>query len=165
MTADLFSVWPEVRKTNLWFWLPLTEPEYSLGGLMLKLKEAPILWPPDVSSWLIGKDHDAGKDWGQEKEGVAEDEMVGWHHWLSGHESEQSPGDSKEQGSLVHCSPWGHKELDTTEWLNSNKWASFIPVPVGQDLSAVGRPQSLTFPYHAISSLSPEAGKLKYKTK
>ena len=63
-------------------------PEYSLEGLMLKLK-LPILWPPNAKNWLIGKDPDAGKDWGQEKKGTKEDEMVGWHHWLKGHEFEK----------------------------------------------------------------------------
>ena len=69
--------------------------------------EAPILWPLDVKSWLIGKDPDAGKDWGQEGKGMTEDEMVGWHHWLNGHEFEQTPGDGRGQRSLVCCSPWG----------------------------------------------------------
>ena len=80
--------------------------------------EAPILWPPDVKSWLIRKDPDAGKDWRQEEKGMTEDEMVGWHHWFNGHESEQAPGDCEEQGSLLCCSPLGRKELDTTERLN-----------------------------------------------
>ena len=75
--------------------------------------EAPILWPPDTKSWLTGKDPDAGKDWRQEK-GATKDETVGWHHWLNGHEFEQTLGDSEGQGSLVCCSPWGHKELDMT---------------------------------------------------
>ena len=70
--------------------------------------EALILWPPDVKSWLIGKDPEAGKDWGQEEKGTTEDEIVGWHHWLNGHEFEQTLGDSKGQRSLVCCSPWGH---------------------------------------------------------
>ena len=74
--------------------------------------EAPILWPPDAKSWLIKKDTDAGKDWGQEK-GVTEDEMVGWHHWLNGHEFEQTLADGG-QRSLVYCSPRGHKESDMT---------------------------------------------------
>ena len=73
----------------------------------------PILWPPDVKSQLTGKDPDAGKDWGQEEKGMTQDEMVGWHHQLNGHKSEQTPGDSKGQGSLVCCSSWGHKEMDT----------------------------------------------------
>ena len=76
--------------------------------------EAPILWPPDVKSWLIGKDPDAGKDWGQEEKGATEDDMVGWHHQLDGHAFEQTPWDSEGQGSLACCSPWGGKELDTT---------------------------------------------------
>ena len=83
--------------------------------------EALILWPPDAKSWLIGKDPDAGKDWGQEEKGATEDEMVAWHHCLNGHEFEQTPGDGEGQGSLASCSPWGHKGSDTTEQLN-NKW-------------------------------------------
>ena len=67
------------------------------------------IWPPEAKNWLIGKDPDTGKDWGQEEKGVTEDEMVGWHHWFNGHESEQTTVDSKEQGSLVCCSPLGHK--------------------------------------------------------
>ena len=71
--------------------------------------ETLILWPPDVKNWLIGKDLDAGKDWRQEEKGMTEDEMVEWHHWLNGHEFEQTPGDSEGQGSLACCSPWGIK--------------------------------------------------------
>ena len=76
--------------------------------------EAPILWPPDGKSHLIGKDPDPGKHWGQEEKKATEDEMVGWHHQLNGPESEQTPGDSERQASLVCYSPWGHKESDTT---------------------------------------------------
>ena len=72
------------------------------------------------SSWLIGKDPDAGKDWGQEEKGATEDEMVGYPHWRNGCEFEQTPGDSEGQKSLVCCSPWGHKELDTTSQLKNN---------------------------------------------
>ena len=78
------------------------------------------LWPPDAKSQLIRKDPDAGKDWRQEEKGTTEDEMVGWHHWLNGHEFEQALGDGEGQGSLVCCSPWCHKELDTTGWLNNH---------------------------------------------
>ena len=79
--------------------------------------EAPILWPPDVKSQLIGKDPDAGKDWGQEEKETTEGEMVGWHHWLNGHEFEQTSGDDEGWESLVCCSPWGCKELDITgDW-------------------------------------------------
>ena len=80
--------------------------------------EAPILWPPEAKNWLIGKDPDAGKNWRQEVKGMAEDEMVGWHHWLDGQEFEQAPGNGDGQGSLECCSPWGHKKLDMTEGLN-----------------------------------------------
>ena len=80
--------------------------------------ETLILWPPEVKNWLIGKDPDAGKDWRQEEKGTIEDEMVGWHHWLNGRESEQTPGVGDGQGSLGAGSPWGPKELDMTERLN-----------------------------------------------
>ena len=82
--------------------------------------EAPILWSSDAKSWLLGKEPDAGKDWRQEDKGMTEDEMVGWHHWVNGQESEQILGVGDCQGSLVCCSPWGHKELNMTEWLNNN---------------------------------------------
>ena len=80
--------------------------------------ETPILWLP--KSWLIRKCSDAGKDWRQKEKGMTEDEMVGWHHWLNGHEFVQAPGDGGGQGSLVCCSPWSHKELDMIERLISN---------------------------------------------
>ena len=80
--------------------------------------ETPILWPPDAKTWLIWKDPDAGKDWGQ---GMAEDEMVGWHHPLNGHGFGWTPGVGDGQGGLVCCGSGGHKESDTTEWLN---WTS-----------------------------------------
>ena len=81
--------------------------------------EVPIFWPLDVKSWLTGEDSDTGKDWRKEK-GVAEDEMVGWHHWLNGHKSEQTLGDSEGQGSLACCTLWGRKESDMTEGWNNN---------------------------------------------
>ena len=87
-----------------------------IGRTDAKAKTA-ILWPPDVKSWLIWKDPDAGKDWRQEK-GMTE-EMIGWHQWLDGHEFEQTLGDGDGQGGLACCSPWGHKESDKTEWLNN----------------------------------------------
>ena len=80
--------------------------------------EALVLWLPDVKSWLIRKDPDTGKDWRQEEKGMTEDEMVGWHHQLNGHEFDQAPGVGDGQGSLACCSPWGLEELDTTERLN-----------------------------------------------
>ena len=87
-----------------------------------------ILWSSDVKSWLTGKDPDAGKDWRQEEKGTTEGELVARHHWLDGHEFEQTPGDSEGQGSLTCCNPWSGKELDTTEWLTflkqlqANSW-------------------------------------------
>ena len=77
-------------------------------------QEAPILWPPDAKSRLIGKDPDVGKDRGQEEKGEAEDEMAGWHHGLNGHDFEQTLADSEGQGSLACCSPLGCKESDVT---------------------------------------------------
>ena len=71
--------------------------------------EALIFWPPDAKKWLIGKDSDAGRDWGQEEKGTTEDEMAGWHHWLDGHEFEQAPGVGDGQGGLACCSPWVSK--------------------------------------------------------
>ena len=80
--------------------------------------ETPVLWPPHAKSWLLGKDSDAGRDWGQEEKGTTEDEMAGCHHWLNGREPEWTPGVSDGQGGLACCDSWGRKELDTTEWLN-----------------------------------------------
>ena len=80
--------------------------------------EIPVLWPPDVKNWLIGKDPDSGKDWRQEERGTTEDEMVGWNHQLDGHVIEQAVGVGDGQGGLAWCSPWGRKESDMTELLN-----------------------------------------------
>ena len=80
--------------------------------------EIPILGPPDANNWLIRKDLDAGENWRQEEKGTTEDEMVGWHHQLDGYEFEHASGVGDTQGCLVCYSPWGHKELDLTEWLN-----------------------------------------------
>ena len=80
--------------------------------------ETPVLWPPHVKGWLIGKDSDAGRDWGQEEKGTTEDEMAGWYHWLDGRESEWTPGVGDGQGGLACCDSWGCKQSDTTERLN-----------------------------------------------
>ena len=80
--------------------------------------EAPILCPPDAKSWLIWKDPDSGEDWGQEEKETTEDELVGWHHWLSGHGFGWTPGVGDGQGGLASCGSWGQKESDTTERLN-----------------------------------------------
>ena len=81
--------------------------------------EAPILWPPNVKSWLIRKDPDAGKDWRQEEKQMTEDAMVGWHHWLNGHEFEQAPGVDEGQCSLM-CAVHGIAESNMTERLNNS---------------------------------------------
>ena len=88
--------------------------------------KTPILWPPGVKNWFIGKDLDAGKDWRQEQKGMTEDDMVGWHHQLNGHEFEQALGVGDGQRSLACCSPWGHKELDTNERLNWTELTHYI---------------------------------------
>ena len=90
--------------------------------------ETPVLWPPHVKSWLIGKDPDARRDWGQEEKGTAEDEMAGWNHWLNGRESEWTPGVGDGQGDLACCNSWGRKESDTTEWLNWTEHAKKLIV-------------------------------------
>ena len=87
--------------------------------------EATILWSPNANWWLIGKDLDARKDWGQEEKGATEDDIVGWHHWLNGHEFEQTQGDREGQGGLVCCSPWACKELDTNERVNNSRCYSW----------------------------------------
>ena len=93
-----------------------------IGGTDAKA-ETPILWPPHAKSWLIGKDPDAGRDWGQEK-GTTENEMAGWHHWLNGHQFEWPLGIGYGQGGLVCCDSWGRKESDMTEtelnWIITN---------------------------------------------
>ena len=94
--------------------------------------EIPIRWPPHVKNWLIGKDSDAGRDWGQEEEGTTEDEMAGWHHWLNGHESEWTPGVGDGQGGLACCDSWRHKELDMTERLN---WTEQTEIRVNIEVS------------------------------
>ena len=83
--------------------------------------ETPILWPPHVKSWLIGKDSEAGRDWGQEEKGTTEDEMAEWHHWLDGHEFEWTSGVGDGQGGLACCDSWGRKESDMTERLNGTE--------------------------------------------
>ena len=85
--------------------------------------ETLILWPPDVKSWLTGKDPDSGKDCRQEEKGEKEDEMVGCHHRLNGRGFGWTPGVGDGQGGLAFCSSWGHKESDTTEWLNWLNWS------------------------------------------
>ena len=101
--------------TKSWTWL--SDQPWDFFGRNDTKAETPVLWPPHAKSWLIGKDFDAGRDWGQEK-GTTEDEMAGWHHCLYGRESEWTPGVGDGQGGLACCNSWGHKESDTTERLN-----------------------------------------------
>ena len=106
-------------------WIKLASPKGNQPWIFIGRTdaeaEAPVLWPPDGKSQLIGKDLDAGKDGGQEEKRTTEDEMVGWNHWLNGHEFEQTLGDSEGQGSLACWSPQGCKESDMTYRMNSNK--------------------------------------------
>ena len=99
------------KGNQLWIFIGRTDAE----------AKAPKFLPHDAKNWVIGKDPNAGKDWGQEEKGATEDEMVGWLHRLNGHESEQTPGVSDGQGNLACRSPWGCKELDMTWRLNNNK--------------------------------------------
>ena len=123
---------------ELWYWRRLLSPldckeiqpvspkgdqSWIFIGRTDAEAETPILWPPDVKNWLNGKDPDAGKDWRQEEKGTTEDEMVGWHHQLNGHEFEQALEVGDGQGSLMSAVHGGHKELDTTEQLN---WTNLL---------------------------------------
>ena len=99
-------------------WPTLRDQHWDFFGMNDAKAETPVFWPPHAKCWLIGKDSDAGRDWGQEEKGTIEDEMAGWHHWLDGRESEWTAGVGAGQGGLACCDSWGHKELDTTERLN-----------------------------------------------
>ena len=123
---------------NWWFWTVVLEktlespldckeiqPVHSRGyqpwdffGRNDAKAETPVFWPPHEMSWLIEKDSDAGRDWGQEEKGMTEDEMAGWHYWLDGRESEWTPGVGDGQVGLAWCDSWGRKESDTTEQVN-----------------------------------------------
>ena len=113
---DSKEIQPVHPKGNLfWIFIGRTDAE----------AETPILWPLHVKNWLIGKDPDAGKDWRQEEKGTTEDEMVGWHHWLNGHEFEQAPGFCDGQGSLACCSPCGSQRI-RNDWVNKlTDWLKF----------------------------------------
>ena len=123
---------------NWWFWTVVLEKTrespldckavqskgdkpWVFFGRNVAKAETPVNLPPHAKSWLIGKDPDAGRDWGQEEKGTTEDEMAGWHHWLDRCESEWTPGVGDGQGGLACCGSWGHKESDTTEQLNWNE--------------------------------------------
>ena len=111
---DYKEIQPVHPRDQSWVFIGRTDAE----------SEAPILWSSDAKSSLIGKDPDAGKDWGQGEKGETEDEMVGWHHW---HEFDQTLTDSEGRGNLACCSPWGHKEPDMTEQLNNNETKDLHP--------------------------------------
>ena len=140
---EIQSVHPKGNQS--WIFIGRTDAEY----------EAPTLWPLNVKDWLIRKDSDAGKDWRQEENGTTEGEMVGWHHWLDGHEFEQALGVGDGQGSLACCSPWGHKESDMTERLKNNKahqcatsWTKpFFSVPSAHIMSITYKPSFLSAAY------------------
>ena len=135
----------ECRKIDafeLWYWRRLLSPfdskeiqpvhpkgdqSWVFIGRTDVEAEAPILWPPDMKSWLIGKDTDDGKDWGQEEKGTTEDEMIGWHHWLNGHEFGWTPGvGDGRQGGLVCCGSWGHRV--GYDWVTELNWARLITI-------------------------------------
>ena len=119
-----FSQWIDsftiIKQFSLSLWLEayIGDQSWVFFGRTDAKAETPILWPPHVKSWLIGKDCDAGRDWRQEEKVMTEDDMAGWHHPLGGHEFEWTPGVSDGQGGLVCCDSWGHKESDMTEQLN-----------------------------------------------
>ena len=97
---------------------PKRNPSWIFIGRPDAESETPIFWPPDTKNWLTAKDPDIAKNWRQDEKGMTEDEMVGWHHWLTAHESEETLGVGDGQGGLACCSPWGCKESNTTEQLN-----------------------------------------------
>ena len=111
---DCREIQPVYSKGNQsWIFIGRTDAE----------AESPKLWSRDAKNWLIGKDIDARKDWRQEEKGMTEDDMVGWHYRLDGHEFEWALGVDDGWGSMVYCNPWGQKESDTTERLN---WIEYI---------------------------------------
>ena len=122
---DAFGLWCSRRLLRVFLDCKEIQPVHPTGnqswifiGSTHAKAQTPILRPTHGKSWLIGKDPDARRDWGQEEKGTTEDEMAGWHHQLNGHEFEWTPGVGDGQGGLACCNSWDHKELDTTEWLN-----------------------------------------------
>ena len=108
--------------------------------------ETPILWPPDVKNWLIGKDPDTGGNRWQKEKGMTDVDMAGWHHRLDGHEFGWTLGVGDEQGGLVCYDSWDHKESDTTEWLNWTElnWTRFVSAQVNRLQHAVPVQQGYT---------------------
>ena len=126
---DAFELWCWRRLLRVpWTARRSIQPVHSKGdqswvffGRTDAKAETPVLWPLHVKSWLIGKDSDARRDWGQEEKGTTEDEMAGWHHRLNGHEFGWTLGVGDGQVGLACCNSWGCKESDTTEWVNSTE--------------------------------------------
>ena len=129
---DAFELW--YRKRLL---IQPVHPKGNQSWIFIRRTDAeagtPILWPPDANNWLIWKDPVAGKDRRCEEKGTTKDKMVGWHHRLNGHDFEKTLGVGDGQGGLACCSPWGHKETDTTEqlnWTELNYLPSYIFMPI-----------------------------------
>ena len=112
--TDAFELWcKEIQPVH-----PKGDQSWVFFGRTDAEAETPVLWPPHAKSWLIEKDPDAGRDWGQEEKGMTEDEMAGWHHGLNAHEFGWTLGVGDGQGGLACCNSWGRKESDMTEQLN-----------------------------------------------
>ena len=113
---EIQSVYPKGNQS--WIFIGKTDAE----------GETPILWPPDAKNWLIWKDPDAGKDWGQEEKGMTEDEMFGWHHRLNGHGHGWTPGVRDGQGGLACCNSWESQRV-RHDWVTELNWYSWYLVP------------------------------------
>ena len=131
---DAFELWCWRRLLRVPWTARRSNPVHSEGdqpwdffGKNDAKAETPVLWPPHAKSWLIGKDSDAGRDWGQEEKGTTEDEMAGWHHWLDVCESEWTPGVGDGQGGLACCDSWGHRVGH--EWATELNWTELIFKP------------------------------------
>ena len=117
--------WKEIKPVN-----PKGNQPWGFIGRTDAETDVPVLWLPDVKSQLNGKDPDVGQNWRQEEKGMTENEMVGRHHQLNGHEFDKAPGDGERQGNLEWCSPWGHRESDTTKRLNKRPFTCFAQLPI-----------------------------------
>ena len=126
--------------------------------------ETPILWPPHVKSWLIGKDSDAGSDWGQEEKGTTEDEMAGWHHRLDGCEFEWTLGVGDGQGGLACCDSWGRKQSDTTERLNWTE-LNWEDSGGGKERNSWGRVRSVSSEMMVLTNLIVVVTSSRYEVK
>ena len=113
--------WQEIQPVH-----PKDQSWMFIGGTDVEA-ETPVLWLPDAKSWLIWKDSDDGKDWGQEEKRMTEDEIVGWHHWHDGHGFGWTPGVGDGQGGLVCCDSWGREELDMTDHWTELKFYFILP--------------------------------------